>query len=93
MAQDETQTNDERIVAAAIKAWDGSIFTAPRHHTCLRHMAQAKVTHVNRIEGFMTSRDRFLPRGEALGFALRIGQVKSMNKLIDKKRLTSEDLW
>lgn len=74
---------------------DGFLICGRRHHNCygtlfslLGHIGAREVEHKG-VEGFLTSRDRFLDRKEAQEFGTETGQVTS----IIGSTLTSEDLW
>ena len=75
---------------------NGFVVTGRRHHNCIMTAAilsgdQHKTfrSYPN-IQGFLTSRDRFLDRTQACEFAIKTGQIKKSEV---SGKLYSEDLW
>lgn len=94
------QKTPEMITTAALLV-DGVIWTLPRparHHVlihayALAHHGQAGVAGIRlNMQGFMTSRGRWVSREEALGLARVAGQLRQSQEL-SPGRLTTEDLW
>jgi len=86
-------TKPGRLVAAAVLR-DGTVWTGERHADIIMVMARAKCKLPIRgdEQGFWTEDGWFLMRDAALTHAVRIGQIV-FEKLINKHKLTSEDLW
>lgn len=75
----------------------GIVFCGHRHHNCLhlQHAITGKASYVmgKSIQGFLTSKNRFVDRKEALEIALKADQINKNelgNPLIG---LFSEDLY
>ena len=95
---------DEYILCAAIHFKDGKIhehqpdniesgfvITGRRHHNCYMSLHILNIPHIypeTRIDGFLTSYDRFLNREEAGKFAFEAGQIDKPTDC-----LFSEDLY
>lgn len=81
----------EKIAGVAIQFEDGSVWTLPRparHSDVIAARASATGCKGSGRQGFITSRDRFVDRVEAVNIALAAGQIRQR-----KARLFSEDLW
>lgn len=74
----------------------GIVFAGHRHHNCLYQMVaiSGKMQHEagEEVQGFLTSKNRFVDRKEALQIALLENQVLDLND-IRGKQLFSEDLY
>lgn len=91
--EDETNievTEEETIKHAAVKSEAGWIFIGKCHADCFHkaHHIKIKMSQKADDQGFITSRGRYVFRGEAAKIAFKSGQT-----LDDKKILFSEDLW
>lgn len=80
----------ERILHAAVKDKNGTIFTGKCHSDCFRNIAFTGFQRSQKPEdqGFVTDKGRFVERGVAAKIAFRAGQIKEAKSL-----LYSEDLW
>lgn len=77
-----------KIIKAAIKCSNGKIYTGKRHYQCLA--LSTREESIDAIQGFITDKNRFLTRNEALDLVQINGQlIKSLIGSV----LTSEDLW
>lgn len=86
----------EFIICAAIKIEDtGKIYYGHRHRHCLDAsngelswtLNRQQISKIKRIQGFITSKNRFVDRKEALIIALENDQV------LDKKEIRGNDLY
>ena len=77
----------------------GFITCGLRHHNCINTFAQivgfpyseeAQQLHNTEVQGFLTSKNRFVDREEGLSIAIRANQV---SKDLDTNELHSEDLF
>ena len=71
----------------------GFVVCGRRHHNCFATVAVFMGNHKERltkekVQGFLTNKDRFVDRYEAVQIALVSGQIKE-----PKERLFSEDVW
>lgn len=91
----------EFIICAAIKLEEsGKIYYGHRHNHCFEAlnaelswtMNRQQITQVEKIQGFITSINRFVGREEGLVIALDNNQVLDI-KDIRGKQLHSEDLY
>ena len=65
----------------------GYVICGLRHHNCIMNMKPGWEKY-DKVQGFLTSKDRFVDRVEAVSIALAAGQIpKSVT------RLFSEDLY
>lgn len=87
----EIGTRPGRIVAAAALK-DGTVWTAKRHCDIIHEVAKTGERIYGEEQGFWTIDGWYLRRASALGVAIDNGQVKQ-EELINKRVLTSEDLW
>lgn len=78
----------EEIVAVAMKTEDGKVFVARNSHTELRMYPKE---FINAEQGFLTSKDRFVDRKEALKIAKKRNQI--IRKHGTDNELFSEDLF
>jgi hypothetical protein len=69
---------------------DGIVFCGHRHHNCIVQIKEMQLTssHTPIVQGFLTSKNRFVDRIEGGKIAFEVGQV---DKPTDT--LMSEDLW
>ena len=83
--------NKEKIVSVAVKIDDNVIAVVEppgRHEDILVPLYKFGVD-ITGEQGFMTSKGRFVDRGEADRIAIAAGQTKKHNEYC----LVSEDLW
>lgn len=75
----------------------GLVFSGLRHHNCLYQKAALTglADHESgpNIQGFLTSKNRFVDRKEALEIALKTGQVDPKNLGNPRIGLFSEDIY
>lgn len=92
---------EEFIICSAIKREDtGKIWYGHRHSHCIEAsnselswtMNRQEINKLKRIQGFITSNNRFINREEALIIALNNNQVLNL-KEIRGNELYSEDLY
>lgn len=91
--------NPEHISAYGFKPYNtetGIVITGWRHHNCIATFAALtgqKISNVGEyVEGFLTSKNRFVDRAEAAKIATQRGQVIDSSKFQNNK-LFSEDLY
>lgn len=53
---------NEICICAAIKANSGKIIRGQRHHDCIKAMVQRSISVIDSVQGFITSRNRFVSR-------------------------------
>lgn len=85
--------NKEYILCAAVK-YNDDIIAGYRHGDCykiLRMFVPDNMLPGREYQGFLTSKNRFVDRGEALRIARDNEQIWHNNKIHDI--LTSEDLY
>ncbi len=92
----QPRREDLRIVACAIRAADGSVFSLPapaRHHDVIRLMNEhnQEATGPDITQGFLLSNGKFCRRKPAKAIAERAGQLLKRAK--DLPELYSEDVW
>lgn len=87
---------DEFIICSAIKHEDtGKIYYGHRHNHCLDasngelswKLNRQEISKIKRIQGFITNKNRFVDRKEALIIAL------ANNQVIDKDKIRGNDLY
>lgn len=68
----------------------GIVFCGLRHHNCIVQIKELYPykNYTTVVQGFLTSKNRFVDRTEGGKIAFEVGQI---NKITDT--LTSEDLW
>ena len=83
----------EFVVCAAILTHDGKVIRGNRHNNCLLVMQHEGIDHRNRIDGFITSHNRFVDR--ELGFKIQkfAGIPSASPDGYHGKELYSEDLY
>ena len=83
--------NDERIVCAAILVNDEQMICGLRHGDCIKAAKYFNLprsaTNIDK-QGFLTTKNRFVSRKDALKIAINAGQVNR-----EKDILFSEDLY
>lgn len=86
----------EMIICSAILMADGCIIRGHRHHNCIatisdipRYRADNRYIESG-VQGFVTSKNRFVTREEAKILAVNAGQL---TKSTSNERLFSEDLY
>ena len=101
--------NWERVVCAAIHYNDGKphahqpinidtgfVICGLRHHNCISVFSElggCKTLNKNSVQGFVTTKNRFVNRMEAMDVAINSGQVQERNLKADHIGLFSEDLY
>lgn len=84
----------EIVICAAVLANDGSVFRCHRHHDGLRALHDRGLDHDGlRGQGFVTSRNRFVDRREALQLQLAAGIESVAPGGYRPPELYSEDLY
>lgn len=92
---------DEFIICAAIRHEDtGKIYYGHRHNHCIDAsngelswtLNRQEISKIKRTQGFITNKNRFVDRKEALQIALANNQVIDI-KQIRGNELYSEDLY
>jgi len=92
---------DEFIICAAIRHEDtGKIYYGHRHNHCIDAsngelswtLNRQEISKIKRTQGFITNKNRFVDRKEALQIALANNQVIDI-KQIRGNQLYSEDLY
>ena len=78
----------ELIVAVAIKTPEGEVLVSRHSHSELMVMFPDKFMSAE--QGFLTSKNRFVDRKEALKIAKK---YNNLNKLVDNDELYSEDIF
>ena len=87
---------NEFIICAAIKHKDtGKIYLGHRHNHCLEasngelswKLNREEISKIKRIQGFITNKNRFVDRIEALTIAL------ANNQVLDKKQIRGNELY
>jgi hypothetical protein len=71
----------------------GFVITGRRHHNCyttLFILSGKRSCDYKNIQGFLTSKDRFLDRVESYHLAVKSEQIKDDSEI---KSLHSEDVW
>ena len=90
---------EEIIICAAIKIEStGKIFYGHRHNHCFKaisdelswNMTRQQISELKKIQGFITSKNRFVNRKEALNIALMRHQIITSSY---NKELYSENLY
>lgn len=68
----------------------GIVFCGLRHHNCLVQLKELypRKNYITVVQGFLTSKNRFVNRNEGGEIAFEVGQIDKMTDT-----LTSEDLW
>jgi len=98
--KEEHEHEHEHIQCAAIKARyhvNSStcvpvIFQGEMHCSCLAMMHSLGITHIGRVDGFMTTNDRFVDRQEAYVIAESQGQIIEKYGSPKVPELYSEDI-
>lgn len=87
----------ERIDRVAIKAASGHIYALPepcRHCDVFCEMQKRGEHHASSVQGFLTTRDRFVDRTEGYKVAKAAGQIIYRPDVTPTPgTLYSEDLW
>lgn len=70
----------------------GFVISGRRHYNCILTFSMIKDAseHIPNIQGFLTSKDRFLDRHESYLLALQTKQIKNT---CSTEIIMSEDLW
>ena len=84
----------EVCICSAVKSADGLIMRGQRHHDCIRSMRDMNwsVSNKPELQGFITSRNRFVSRVEALAIQKEAG-IPSAQGEYRSNELFSEDLY
>jgi hypothetical protein len=85
------------LVKAAI-VYEGVVYTGIRHYQIIAKIRKVKniPKHVPvpmRGHGFVNEAGKYFTKKEALIYAVKCGQLKSLESIISPPHLTSEDLW
>lgn len=80
----------EEIICAAIVDSNNRVFRGHRHHDAIHAMSTRPGTAQVVEEGFITSKNRFVGRREAMDIQIAAGKMAKSNKGVD---LFSEDLY
>lgn len=85
----------EIVICAAVRANDGDVFRCHRHHDGLRALRDRGLEPAPRAQaqGFITSRNRYVDRGEALRLQLAAGIASHDPNGYRPPDLYSEDLY
>jgi hypothetical protein len=83
----------EIVICAAIQAKTGEIIRGHRHHDCLRRMDNMHISIRGRVEGFITSLNRFVDRKEAYKLQILAGKESVSEAGYFGEELFSEDLY
>lgn len=87
----------EKIKHAAIRTADNHIIVGKDHGSCIQYAAKHGLVSSGErrvkfdMQGFLTSRRRFINRKKALALGLRNGQIDK--RMADNKEAFSEMLW
>lgn len=89
-----TDIDKEIVICAAVKTETGKIIRGHRHNNCLSLIRELHLSHVNSIQGFITSKNRFVDRKKGYDLQIEAG-IKSLNPNGYCKigELFSEDLY
>lgn len=85
-----TEVEGEQVICAAILDSNNRIFRGHRHHDAIHAMSTRPGTAHVVEEGFITSKNRFVGRREAMDIQIAAGKMAKSNKGLD---LFSEDLY
>lgn len=87
--------DDEIVICAAVLAADGRVFRCHRHHDGLRALSVAGAQYAMRegAQGFITSRNRYVDRREALALQRAAGIESVAPTGYHAEELFSEDLY
>ncbi len=82
----------EEIICSAIKTSGNVVIRGHRHSDCIRTLEKMKNSDYKKIDmqGFITSKNRFVGRKEAMGIQIEAGKMPKDNRGID---LFSEDVY
>lgn len=92
-ATKHAQDSEEKIIMAAVKHPDGSIFSVerPGRHAHVIYCMSRLDKNITQLQGFVTSHGRFVNRVDGLKVAQAANQL--LTKTHPKSQLFSEDLW
>ena len=84
----------EIVICSAIKTETGKVIRGHRHNNCLNLIHELHLSHINSIQGFITSKNRFVDRQEGYDLQIKAG-VKSSHPsgYCRSGELYSEDLY
>lgn len=84
----------ERIVSAAVKVPDGSMFTGPSHVEAAMKAEGAghAISRITESDGFVTSTGRYVDRKEALAIAEKQGQIGNRS-MSDERGLMAHQIF
>jgi hypothetical protein len=81
------------MIHGPVNIQSGAVFYAPRHHQIIETVSKTlnRRTLGEDIQGFITSKRRFVNRREAFDIAHKAGQIRGA--MYDRSELYSEDLY
>lgn len=84
----------EVCICAAVRLDDGRVIRGHRHHNCFPAAKEAGQTDLIRqdMQGFVTSRERYVDRAEGLALQMAAG-IPSARGAYNGRALFSEDLY
>jgi hypothetical protein len=84
----------EQVICSAVLCDDGHIVRGHRHNDCFRTIVEMGKLRMREkfAQGFMTSENRYVDRGEALEIQIAAG-IKSIRPNGYQTELYSEDLY
>lgn len=87
--------DDEVVICAAVLSDDGQVLRCHRHHDGLRALADRELAPAEheRAQGFVTSRNRYVDRTEAMQLQLDAGIESAAPGGYRGETLFSEDLY
>ena len=71
---------------------NGIVICGWRHHNCIEIASRIGINKEEHVQGFLTSKNRFLTREEARTFAIEVDQIFA-DETFHKDMLFSEDLY
>lgn len=87
----------EIVICAALKMEDGYVVRGHRHHDCLRTASQiprySEKKNIDRKQGFITSRNRFVDRYAGYALQKAAGIKSEAPEGYHAPKLFSEDLY
>lgn len=86
----------EHIVHRPTNIEKGIVVCGHRHHVIINQyydMTLKKTSQVKNVQGFLTSKNRFVDRQEAFTIAHKTGQIMRQQIVRDRASLYSEDLY
>jgi hypothetical protein len=83
----------EFVCCAAIKRTDGIILAGRNHAFIIKHSPKDTCRGDNSLQGFITSKARFVGRSEAGEIAFGAGQIKKPTNLLFSEDITQDNPW